>query len=130
METGRERASSRRVNSGLGKSTRARAHTSTHTHTHTHTYTRTRTHTHTHTHTHARAHTHTHTHTHTHKNPPHTHTHSHSQVAKAPETAGKWELFLVDWGYNTPPERKQAADSADMRLIDLRQFTDLMGGHL
>jgi hypothetical protein len=52
------------------------------------------------------------------------------QVIKAPETAGKWRLFLVDWGYNTPPERQQAADNPGIELVGVQQFADLMAGTL
>lgn len=50
------------------------------------------------------------------------------KVIQAPETAGKWQLFLVDWGYNTPPERQQAADSPHIELIGVERFAQLMGG--
>ncbi|KIZ05430.1 hypothetical protein MNEG_2528 [Monoraphidium neglectum] len=52
------------------------------------------------------------------------------KVIKAPETAGKWRLFLVDWGYNTPPERQQAADNPGIELVGVQQFADLMAGTL
>lgn len=49
-------------------------------------------------------------------------------MIKAPETAGKWALYLVDWGYNTPPERRQAADSPHIELIGVERFAQLMAG--
>ncbi|GBF95946.1 hypothetical protein Rsub_08069 [Raphidocelis subcapitata] len=50
------------------------------------------------------------------------------KVIAAPETAGKWDLYLVDWGYNTPDERAAAAASPNIRLIGVGEFAKLMAG--
>lgn len=47
----------------------------------------------------------------------------------APETAqGPWRLFLVDWGYNTPEERRAADDNPRIELVGVERFGALMGG--
>lgn len=50
------------------------------------------------------------------------------KVIAAPETAGQWALYLVDWGYNTPDERAAAAASPHIELVGVQQFADLMAG--
>ncbi|KAI8469636.1 MAG: hypothetical protein J3K34DRAFT_454173 [Monoraphidium minutum] len=50
------------------------------------------------------------------------------KVIAAPETAGKWGLFLVDWGYNTVDERAAAAGSPHIELIGGDRFAQLMAG--
>ena len=37
-----------------------------------------------------------------------------------------WELFFVDWGYNTPEERERAAMNPRIRLIGLEEFKALL----
>jgi len=37
-----------------------------------------------------------------------------------------WELFFVDWGYNTPAEREKAAMNPRIRLIGLEEFNALL----
>jgi hypothetical protein len=49
-------------------------------------------------------------------------------VIAAPETAGRWSLYLVDWGYNTPEERAAADANPDIELLGVPQFADLMAG--
>ena len=48
------------------------------------------------------------------------------QVEKLPELA-QWQLYLVDWGYNTPAERRQAAASERIRVVDIGEFERLAG---
>ena len=50
------------------------------------------------------------------------------QVIAAPETQGVWSLYLVDWGYNTPAERQQAAANPHIELVGVERFAQLMGG--
>lgn len=38
----------------------------------------------------------------------------------------QWQLYLVDWGYNTPAERERAANSGRIRVIGVREFADIM----
>lgn len=38
----------------------------------------------------------------------------------------EWELYLVDWGYNTPLERSRAEADPRIHVIGLPQFTELM----
>ncbi len=40
------------------------------------------------------------------------------QVCKVPELEA-WQLYLVDWGYNTPDERKRAQANPRIRLLSL-----------
>lgn len=47
------------------------------------------------------------------------------QVAKDP-SLGSWQLFLVDWGYNTTPERERAAANPRIKVIDRKQFAELL----
>lgn len=39
-----------------------------------------------------------------------------------------WQLYLVDWGYNTPDERARAAAHPRITVIDVKQFQMLMQG--
>ncbi len=41
-----------------------------------------------------------------------------------------WRLFLVDWGYNTQPERARAAANPAITIIDKRQFAELLAEEL
>lgn len=47
------------------------------------------------------------------------------QVTKAPG-AEAWQLYLVDWGYNTPAERQAAAADPRITVVDLQGFQKLM----
>lgn len=47
------------------------------------------------------------------------------KVAKVPELAD-WELFLVDWGYNTPLERQTAAANPRITVVGVEQFAALL----
>ncbi len=38
----------------------------------------------------------------------------------------QWQLYLVDWGYNTPEERARAKASSRIQLINKEQFEALM----
>jgi hypothetical protein len=49
-----------------------------------------------------------------------------TQVTKAPG-AEAWQLYLVDWGYNTPAERQAAAADPRITVVDLQRFQQLMG---
>ena len=48
-------------------------------------------------------------------------------MLKAPEAAGIWQLYLVDWGYNTADERAAAAANPGVELIGVEGFAKLMG---
>lgn len=48
-----------------------------------------------------------------------------SQVAKDPQLDG-WELFLVDWGYNTPEERARASANPRIEVVDAQGFAALL----
>lgn len=37
-----------------------------------------------------------------------------------------WRLYLVDWGYNTPPEQARAAAHPAITVINKAQFTQLL----
>lgn len=50
-----------------------------------------------------------------------------SQVTKTPG-AECWQLYLVDWGYNTPAERQAAAANPRVTVIDRPGFRELMCG--
>jgi hypothetical protein len=39
---------------------------------------------------------------------------------------GDWQLYLVDWGYNTPGERQAAAAHPRINVVDIQGFTNLM----
>ncbi|KAI3741316.1 hypothetical protein L1987_58988 [Smallanthus sonchifolius] len=43
-------------------------------------------------------------------------------VIKEPELTG-WNLYLVDWGYNTQKEREEAATYSRIHLLQLSDFT-------
>ena len=38
------------------------------------------------------------------------------------------QLYLVDWGYNTPEQSASAAANPDIKLLSLPQFKDLLAG--
>jgi hypothetical protein len=38
-----------------------------------------------------------------------------------------WELFLVDWGYNTEEERARARANPRIRVVDLETFAETLG---
>ncbi|KAL8062721.1 hypothetical protein ABFX02_02G166300 [Erythranthe guttata] len=44
-------------------------------------------------------------------------------VIKEPELS-KWNLYLGDWGYNTPKEREEAATISRIRLLQLSDFSE------
>ena len=46
----------------------------------------------------------------------------------AAEGFEKWELYLVDWGYNTAAERAAAAAHPRIRLVSPATFADLLAG--
>eukprot|EP00983_Pelagomonas_calceolata_P101670 1158722-Pelagomonas_calceolata.AAC.4 len=48
-----------------------------------------------------------------------------SHVAKDPKLEG-WELYLVDWGYNTEEERARASQHPRIQVISTQQFADLL----
>jgi len=48
------------------------------------------------------------------------------QVAKDPKL-DQWELYLVDWGYNTVEERARAAQHPRIKVINTQQFAALLG---
>lgn len=37
-----------------------------------------------------------------------------------------YNLYLVEWGYNTEPEKQYARDSSRIELIDMARFDELM----
>ena len=49
-------------------------------------------------------------------------------VSAEPDLAGRWRLWLADWGYNTPEERERAAAGQlpGVRVITLPQFCELL----
>jgi hypothetical protein len=47
------------------------------------------------------------------------------KVLTVPEL-DSWQLYLVDWGYNTKEERAWAAAHERIQLIDLKQFVALV----
>jgi hypothetical protein len=47
------------------------------------------------------------------------------QVAADPKTA-EWQLYLVDWGYNTMPERTAAAAHPKITVIAVDGFKRLL----
>jgi hypothetical protein len=49
-----------------------------------------------------------------------------TQVTKA-DGAEAWQLYLVDWGYNTPAERQAAAADPRITVVDIQGFQQLMG---
>eukprot|EP00891_Asterochloris_glomerata_P009363 jgi/Astpho2/9363/Aster-x1572 len=38
-----------------------------------------------------------------------------------------WQLYLVDWGYNTAAERKEAAQNARIKILNNSQFQATIG---
>ena len=48
------------------------------------------------------------------------------QVATLPELA-QYQLWLVDWGYNTAEERRRAAASDRIQLVGIQSFLELTG---
>ena len=48
------------------------------------------------------------------------------QVSKVRELE-HWQLYLVDWGYNTAAERKQAAHNSRIKTLDMSQFQATIG---
>eukprot|EP00878_Enallax_costatus_P030946 GHUV01033766.1.p1 GENE.GHUV01033766.1~~GHUV01033766.1.p1 ORF type:complete len:213 (+),score=60.36 GHUV01033766.1:674-1312(+) len=49
------------------------------------------------------------------------------KVAKTPG-AHNWQLYLVDWGYNTPAEREAAAADPRITVLGVKGFHELMAG--
>lgn len=47
-------------------------------------------------------------------------------MATLPSLAG-WNLYLVDWGYNTPAERTRAAANERIEVVDAARFAQLAG---
>jgi phosphoglycolate phosphatase-like HAD superfamily hydrolase len=50
------------------------------------------------------------------------------KVRAAPETAGRWRLMLVGWGYNTPAERAAADACPDIELVGIGRFAEVLRG--
>ena len=48
------------------------------------------------------------------------------QVCKVPELAD-WQLYLVDWGYNTAEERQQAEANPRIEVIGKARMRALAG---
>ena len=48
------------------------------------------------------------------------------QVAKL-DSLRRYQLFLVDWGYNTEEERRQAAANGRIEVIGIDRFLQLAG---
>ena len=48
------------------------------------------------------------------------------QVSKVRELE-HWQLYLVDWGYNTAAERKKAAQNSRINILDKTQFQATIG---
>jgi hypothetical protein len=49
------------------------------------------------------------------------------QVSKEPATQD-WQLFLVDWGYNTQRERESARANPRISVVGLDGFQSLLQG--
>ena len=47
------------------------------------------------------------------------------QVAVDPKTAN-WQLYLVDWGYNTPQEQMAAAAHPKITVVNVASFAKLL----
>jgi hypothetical protein len=47
-------------------------------------------------------------------------------VCKVPELEA-WQLFLVDWGYNTPEERERAAANERIKVVCVGEFREVVG---
>lgn len=45
---------------------------------------------------------------------------------QAPDLMSSWQLYLADWGYNTPQERAAAAALPGVRLLTRPQFCELL----
>lgn len=45
------------------------------------------------------------------------------QVCKE-EALKSWQLYLVDWGYNTVEERERAAQNPRIHVVSLQQLQD------
>ncbi len=48
------------------------------------------------------------------------------QVAKH-DGLRQWQLYLVDWGYNTEPERAAATACDRIEVVDIARFQQLAG---
>ena len=48
------------------------------------------------------------------------------QVCKE-EALKSWQLYLVDWGYNTVEERERAAQNPRIHVVSLQQLQDATG---
>lgn len=48
------------------------------------------------------------------------------QVCKVPELEG-WQLYLVDWGYNTAEERRRAEENPRITLLSLDTLPQATG---
>lgn len=48
------------------------------------------------------------------------------QVA-AMQELDHWRLYLVDWGYNTAPERAVAEANQRIEVVDIARFSQLAG---
>jgi hypothetical protein len=46
------------------------------------------------------------------------------QVSKL-EQLSHWKLYLVDWGYNTKPERERAESDDRIQVISIKEFEAL-----
>ncbi len=46
------------------------------------------------------------------------------QVAKQ-DSMRHWQLYLVDWGYNTPAERQKAAQHDRLQVVNIDEFKRL-----
>lgn len=51
--------------------------------------------------------------------------HAAAQVCKEPDLE-RWELYLVDWGYNTEAERREAHENKRIHVIANAQFGSLL----
>ncbi|PSC70318.1 hypothetical protein C2E20_6217 [Micractinium conductrix] len=50
----------------------------------------------------------------------------HAIAEQAPDLLERWQLYLADWGYNTPEERAAAAALPGVRLLSRPQFLELL----
>lgn len=50
------------------------------------------------------------------------------QVCKDP-SLDEWQLFLVDWGYNTSKERERASQTPRISVVGPQQFQQLLQQH-
>ena len=37
-----------------------------------------------------------------------------------------WQLYLVDWGYNTEPERQKAKANPRVELVNVKQLSSVI----